>query len=69
METIQRIAPLLWKGWWATSIDLTDAYFHVPIHPDYRHLFLFKYKEINFQFKAMPFGLATAPEIFTSIAL
>jgi hypothetical protein len=32
-------------------------------------LFLFKYKEINYQFKAMPFGLATAPEIFTSIAL
>jgi hypothetical protein len=69
METVQRIAPLLRRGWWATSIDLTDAYYHVPIHPDFRHLFQFHYRETAYKYRAMPFGLATAPEIFTTIAL
>jgi hypothetical protein len=69
MDTIQRIAPLLRRGWWATSIDLTDAYFNIPIDPSFRHLFLFNYNEECFQFQAMPFGLATAPEIFTTVAL
>ncbi|KAJ8042733.1 hypothetical protein HOLleu_09576 [Holothuria leucospilota] len=33
METLASIIPTLVEGMWAISIDLKDAYLHVPIHP------------------------------------
>ena len=33
METQETIRASLRQGEWVTSIDLTDAYLHVPIHP------------------------------------
>ena len=32
METPETICASLRQGEWVTSIDLTDAYLHVPIH-------------------------------------
>ena len=36
MNTTKDVADLLRPGDWAASIDLKDAYFHVPIHSDSR---------------------------------
>jgi hypothetical protein len=36
METVEDICHALRPGDWATSIDLRDAYFHVPLHPSTR---------------------------------
>ena len=44
-----------------------DAYFHVPIHPASHHLLRFHVDKRSYQFKALPFGLATAPLEFTRI--
>ena len=33
------------KGEWVTSIDLTDAYFHVPIHPQSQKYLRFQTKK------------------------
>ena len=33
METPETIRTSLQQGEWVTSIDLRDAYFHIPIHP------------------------------------
>ena len=49
------------------SINLKDAYFHIPIHPDSQHLLRFHVDNRTYQFKALPFGLATAPLEFTRI--
>lgn len=46
-----------------TSIDLKDAYFHIPIHPQHRLRFAFQGK--IYEFKVLPFGLSLAPRIFT----
>ena len=35
METAEVIRASLQTGEWVASIDLTDAYFHVPIHPKF----------------------------------
>lgn len=67
METIESIAPALQDSHWAVSIDLSDAYFHVPIHPSARPLLRFVCDGTVFQFRALPFGLATAPFVFTWI--
>ena len=57
----------LHRGFWAYSVDLKDAYFHVPIHPRSRRFLRFAYKNRVLQFKALPFGLSSAPWLFTRI--
>ena len=67
METAESIRKSIRKGEWVTSIDLTDAYFHVPIHPQSQKYLRFQTKKGIFQFRALPFGVATAPLEFTHI--
>src|SRR4029434_10351877 len=47
------------------TIDLKDAYFHVPIHHRHRRYLRFAFGGIAYQFNALPFGLALAPRVFT----
>ena len=67
METPESIRASLRKGEWVTSIDLTDTYLHVPIHTQSQKYLRFHFKGVTYQFTSLPFGLATAPLIFTSI--
>ena len=50
---------------WFTSIDLKDAYFHVPIAPHHRQFLRFAFEGRVYQFRVLPFGLSLAPRIFT----
>ena len=52
---------------WAVSIDLTDAYLHVPIHPQSRKYLQFMLEDQVFQFMALPFGMSLSPWIFTKL--
>ena len=67
METAARIRLAVNPGDWATSIDLADAYFHILIKPAFRKYLRFVWKGQTFQFIALPFGLASAPYIFTKV--
>ena len=67
METPESIRTSLVPGDWVSSIDLSDAYLHIPIHPNSRKYLRFCYKAQVFQFTSLPFGLATAPQVFTMI--
>jgi len=68
METLVTITPFLKRGQWATSIDLKDAYLHVPVHKDHQRFLAFSYRNTDYVFRAMPFGLSTAPRVFTRIS-
>ena len=61
METTESIRTSLIPGEWVSSIDLSDAYLHIPIHPNSRKYLRFCYKSQVFQFTSLPCGLATAP--------
>ena len=61
METPESIRKSIQKGEWVISIDLTDAYFHVPIHPQSQKYLRFQTRKGVFQFWALPFGVVTAP--------
>ena len=37
----------------------------IPIAPQFRHLLLFKQDVVSYQFNCLPFGLCTAPRVFT----
>ena len=67
METPESIRTSLIPGEWVSSIDLSDAYLHIPIHPNSRKYLRFCHRSQVFQFTSIPFGLATATQVFTMI--
>ena len=67
METPETIRTSLQTGEWVTSIDFKDAYFHIPIHSQSRKYMRFHLQGRSYQFKALPFGLSTAPMEFTVV--
>ena len=68
METPETIRTSLQRGEWITSVDFKDAYFHIPIQEQSRKYLRFHVQGQTYQFKALPFGLSTAPLEFTVIA-
>ena len=67
METAKNIRDSLQQGEWVTSLDLTDAYFHIPIHPRFQKYLRFNVGDRSYQFTALPFGIATALLEFTMV--
>ena len=65
METPVSIRASLIPGEWVLLIDLSDTYLHIPIHPNSRKYLRFCHRSQVFQFTSLPFGLATAPQVFT----
>jgi hypothetical protein len=67
METSRTVTAALHQGDWVVSLDLKDAYFHIPIHPRFRRYLRFVHRGRVLEFRALPFGLATAPYVFTRV--
>ena len=65
METSQTVREAIGRGDWMVSLDMRDAYFHIPIHPQSRRYLRFSFNGQVFQFRAMCFGLSTSPQVFT----
>ena len=68
METPETIRTSLQAGEWVTAIEFKDTYFHIPIHNQSRKYMRFHVQGRSYQFKALPFGLSTAPMEFTVVA-
>ena len=66
-ETFKFVRQSIMANDWAVSIDLTDAYLHVPIHPRSRKYLWFVYEHQVFQFTALPFGMSLSLWIFTKL--
>lgn len=58
---------LISEGAFMGSIDLSDAYYSVSIHPSHRGFLAFAWEGALLQFNALPFGLTSAPRIFTKL--
>ena len=68
MESLKDVKDLIQPGDFMAKIDLKDAFFHVPLARESRHLTAFHWQGRSFLFKAMCFGLAPAPRVFTKLA-
>ena len=68
METPESIRTSLQQGEWVTSVGFKDAYFHIPIQEQSRKYLRFHVQGRTYQFRALPFGLSTAPMEFTVLA-
>ena len=61
MDTLRDVASLLCPGDWTASMDLKDAYFHVPIDRRFHRHLRFGWQGKLYQYRVLPFGLWLAP--------
>ena len=62
METVASVLLSVREGDFLASLDLKDTYFQIPIHPSSRKLLRF-----TSEYRALYFGLSTAPQVFTRV--
>ncbi|XP_057713573.1 uncharacterized protein LOC130929952 [Corythoichthys intestinalis] len=67
MLTVADVLRVVARGEWFTSVDLKDAYFHVPVAPRHRRFLRFAYRGRHWQFRVLPFGLSLSPRVFTRV--
>ena len=49
------------------KLDLKDAYLTIPVHPTHQQFLRFQWQQKVYQYTALPFGLASAPRVFTKL--
>lgn len=67
MESLRTVLDALPIPTWAVLIDLKDAYLHVPMWAEHRAFLRFRYDQRTYEFLTLPFGLSTAPRVFTRL--
>lgn len=67
LEDWRTVVRLMLPGTHMATLDLEDAYLLVPIFEGHRKFLRFQWRNKTFEFTALPFGLSTAPYIFTKI--
>ena len=67
MEGLHTLPDLIQAQDWMIKLDLKDAYLQVPIHPDCQNLLQFQWEHKAYQFQCLPFGLTSAPRVFTKV--
>ena len=69
MPTLRHVWQCIQYGDYSLFIDLQDAYLHIPIVKHYHHFLHFVWHNVPYQWKVLPFGLATAPWVFTALTI
>ena len=67
METQSSVRSSIRDQEWAVSIDIKDAYLHVPMNRAVRRYLRFVVNRKTYQFVCLPFGLSTSPREFTKL--
>ena len=65
METVKPVRQAMRLNDWAVSIDLTDAYLHIPIHHQSRNYLRFVHEDQVYHFTELPFRMSLSPLIFS----
>ncbi len=67
MEGIENLKYLIRNNDYLVKLDLKDAYFLVPVAKEHQKFLRFFWKGILYQYVCLPFGLSSAPRVFTKI--
>ena len=65
MLRLRTVFQAIRAGDWFTTVDLCDAYFHIPIRPAHRRFLGFAFQGRAFEYNVLPFGLSLSPRTFT----
>ena len=67
METLDTALKMVTPGAWMGSLDFTDAYYTLPVHPDHQKFLKFRFAGQLYKFVAVPMGLSSACRYFTKV--
>jgi len=67
MEGLNMVKDLLRQDDWMASMDLKDAYLSVTVWEGHRKYLRFMWQDTMFEFQSLPFGLCSAPRVFTKL--
>lgn len=67
METLDLAIRLMSRDCFMSSIDLTEAYYAIPVSDDSQRFLCFSWRNQIYRFLVMPFGLTSAPRLFTRV--
>jgi hypothetical protein len=64
LEGMPVVRDSLQEGDWMCTVDLSDAFLHVPLHPEHQRFFQFRWKGRLYQYRCCPFGWSRSPQWF-----
>lgn len=67
MEDKNTVLKLLSPNAYMASLDIKDAYFHLSVKKSHRKFLRFQFKNRLYEYTSIPFGLSSAPFIFTKL--
>ena len=67
MESIASLKDIIHSSDYMGRLDLKDAYLTVPVAKPHRRYLRFQWGDRSFEFQTLPFGLASAPRVFTKL--
>lgn len=67
MISLQELLPFLNQREVVASLDLSDAYLRVLMHPSSQRFLRFCVNNQPYQFQVLPFGLTSSPRVFTKV--
>ncbi|KAH7832123.1 putative Reverse transcriptase (RNA-dependent DNA polymerase) [Monocercomonoides exilis] len=67
MDVHRTVEKLLQKEDWTTSLDLSQAYYLIPVHREFSPFLAFHFRGDFFGFRGMPFGYKDATSVFTKV--
>ena len=67
METLQSAIDSMRKNCWFGSVDLSEAFYSIPVREKDRRFFRFIHNGQKYQFTALIMGLTHSPRVFTKI--
>ncbi|CAJ0950413.1 unnamed protein product [Ranitomeya imitator] len=67
LESLRSVIASMESGEFLCSVDILDAYLNIPVYVQLQRFLRFAIQEDHYQFTALPFGLASAPRVFTKV--
>ncbi|KAI5652122.1 reverse transcriptase (RNA-dependent DNA polymerase) domain-containing protein [Phthorimaea operculella] len=67
LPNLYNIPDHLWEKDYMIKIDLSQAYYHIPIAQAHQRYLTFEYEHRFYHMTCLPFGLASAPSAFAKI--
>lgn len=67
MDTLQSALDIISHGDFLTKIDISDAYYSVPINPEHRKYLKFKFDDVLYEYAVLPNGYRDGPRRFTKL--
>ena len=66
-EDLRLATAMFEKGEWMFSFDVKSGYHHVDVAQQHRKYLGFEWGGVTYTFVVLPFGLSSAPYVFTKI--